>query len=175
MKWQSLKRNAGRHVAPCSRLPPAAGQWLEYHRAVFVLSQPWAMWTKWAVWFSSQVLERGSFGRRTRYQCQVQVLRILAESFDGKVKSVQGFAANAPAFIYLQTDRSRRSPARAPSVEQGTFASAGFRIWVLPMCQCDAFRKSYLLYFQLYHPISYCIIRLRFSFELNELINACSN
>lgn len=43
--------------------------------------------------FSSQVLERGSLGRRTKYQCQVQVLRIFTESLDGKGKSGYKFCS----------------------------------------------------------------------------------
>lgn len=42
---------------------------------------------------SSQVLGSGSLGRRTKYQCQVQGLRIFTESLDGKGKSGYKFCS----------------------------------------------------------------------------------
>lgn len=50
------------------------------------------------------MLERESLGRKAKYQCQVQVLRILAESFHGEVKRVHEFCSKyCLSYVFRQT------------------------------------------------------------------------
>lgn len=89
---RGIRRNKGRLVTPCSCLSPRADRYGSIS-GLDVSCHSHGPWEQNKSSFSSRVLARESLGRRTKYQCRVQVLRILAESFDGKVKSVYKFCS----------------------------------------------------------------------------------
>lgn len=109
------KRNEGQSVSPDSlavvRLPvPAMTAVLQSHVRP---PQPWP-WERSELSGSGAKGWKGSSGRRTEHQCPPPVLRILAESFDGKLKrSVSpGSAADTKAsHIFRQTGLGAAQPA----------------------------------------------------------------